>query len=366
MRRFLLLLILTVFLAACSSPSALTEPTRSLPTVIETPQPLVDCTNTPGICLPCGKAAATMTARIPATETMAAMQATQTFVAPTVRAEMTGTAEAKVTPTVTAEAACGAFPCQLNGHFLFQRPVGLTSKQSIERAYPYGSSQGGKLEVHHGVEFYNAQGTPVLAAADGRVVFAGNDQLTLLAWVTGYYGNVVVLEHHFPGFAETFYTLYGHQFALNVQTGDEVRAGQVLGQVGATGTARGSHLHFEVRLAENTYQSNRNPELWLAPLPGTGVLAGRIVDAQGNLLKGLINLQRVENGVLDPLSAGSVETYAHDAQPIHADEVWNENFALGELPAGVYRLTMVANGSLHEQLVTIEAGRLTLVEFLVE
>ena len=352
MRRFFPLLILTVCLAACT-PSARIEPTRSLPTV------------TPSICLPCGRAAATMTARLPATETMAAMQATQTFVAPTVRAEMTGTAQAQITPTLAAQTTCGSFPCRLNGHFLFQRPIGLTGKQSIERAYPYGSNQGGTREVHHGVEFYNAQGTPVLAAADGKVVFAGNDKLTLLAWVTGYYGNVIVLEHHFPGFEQTFYTLYGHQFKLNVKEGDEVKAGQVIGQVGATGIAIGSHLHFEVRIAENTYQSNRNPELWLAPLPGTGVLTGRIVDAQGKLLKGTVNLQRVENGVLDPLPAGAVETYAHDAQRINADDTWQENFTLGEVPAGEYRLTLLENGALYEQQVTIEAGRLTLVEFLV-
>jgi murein DD-endopeptidase MepM/ murein hydrolase activator NlpD len=332
MRRFLQLLILTVFLAACSSPSARIEPTRSLATVS------------------------------PATSTPLAVPSPSVTASPAPSA----TATVAPTPTLTAKEACGSFPCQLTGHFLFQRPIGLTGKQSIERAYPYGSNQGGKLEVHHGVEFYNAQGTPVLAAADGKVVFAGNDQLTLLSWVTGYYGNVVVLEHHFPGFEQTFYTLYGHLFKLNVTTGQEVKAGEILGQVGATGTARGSHLHFEVRIAENNYKSNRNPELWLAPLPGTGVLAGRIVDAQGNLLKGNVNLQRIENGVLDPLPAGAVEAYAHDAQRINADDTWQENFTLGELPAGEYRLTMVANGILYEQKVTLEAGRLTLVEFLVK
>ncbi len=262
---------------------------------------------------------------------------------------------------------CGEEPvCYLDGHFLFQRPIGPLGKQSIERSYPYGSTLGGMLEVHHGVEFYNAQGTPIFAAADGKVVFAGNDKLTLLSWVTGYYGNVVVIEHHFPGLPQTIYTLYAHQYKVDVTTGEEVKAGQPIGQVGATGTARGSHLHFEVRVGNNDYQSNRNPELWLLPLPGTGVLAGRIEDAQGGLVKGKINLQRVENGVLDPLSVASAETYAVQTHPINSDNVLQENFAVGELPTGDYRLSLLYNGSLYEQMVKIEAGRLTLVKLVVK
>jgi hypothetical protein len=363
MSRFLFLVVLTLLLVACSP--APTETPLSLSTVTVAPQPL-PATNTPNLCLPCGRAAATMTARIPATQTMEAMQATQTFVAPTVRAEMTGTAAARVTPDVAATQGCDAFPCLLEGHFLFQPPIGPAGKQSIERSYPYGGTQRGTREAHHGVEFYNPQGTPVLAAADGTVVFAGNDKLALLAWMKGFYGNVVVLEHHFPGFAQPLYTLYGHLYHLNVTVGQEVKAGDPIGEVGATGTAIGSHLHFEVRVAANDYKSNRNPELWLVPFPDTGVLAGRITDATGALRKGTVNVQRIKNGVLDADSVATAEAYTYDAQPVNGDDIWHENFAFGGLPAGDYRLTLLVEGSMYEQLIKIEPGRLTLVRFFLK
>jgi murein DD-endopeptidase MepM/ murein hydrolase activator NlpD len=313
-------------------------------------------------CFPCRLQAEAMTARIPATQTAEVMQATETAIAPTIKAMLTGTAEAKTMPAPTAAQACGEPVCYLDGHFLFQRPVALTANQSVDRSYPYGGTQNDTREVHHGVEFYNAQGTPVLAAADGDVVFAGDDKLTLIAWVTGFYGNVIVLKHNLAG--ATFYTLYGHLYKIDVVVGQAVKAGEQIGEVGATGTAVGSHLHFEVRRGKNDYKSTRNPELWLMPLEGTGVLAGTILDEAGNAVKGTVNVQRVENGTFDPLSVGSASTYPHET--INSDDVWKETFVLGEIPAGEYRLSLVHNGVVYEQIVKIEPGKLTLVKFIVK
>jgi murein DD-endopeptidase MepM/ murein hydrolase activator NlpD len=364
MRRFLILMLITVLLGACA-PAAPTLTPRAQPAV-STQAPIVEAgspdptfTLTPNSCFLCARAKGTMQAQ----------QATEDAAAPTLtlQAERTATATVESIPAETATQACGDGPvCYLDGHFLFQRPIGADGKQVIERSYPYGSTQGGVREIHHGVEFYNAQGTPILAAADGKVVFAGNDKLTLLSWVTGYYGNAVVIEHHFPGIPETIYTLYAHQYGVLVTDGQEVKAGQQIGLVGATGAAVGSHLHFEVRVVSNDYQSSRNPELWLAPLPGTGVLAGRIENTYGNLLKGTVNIQRVENGVLNPISVAAVQTYDSGSQPINADNVFQENFVIGDLPAGDYRLSLLSNGGLYEQMVKIEAGKLTLVKLVVK
>ncbi len=329
MSRILLLIALTV-LSACSTPPA--------------PEP------TPPVTLP-------VIATLPPSQTPPTPRVTTT---PSATSAPTAAPTAEI--TVDSEACAVSPVCYLDGHFLFQRPVPLTGPNSVERSYPYGSTQEGKREVHHGVEFYNAQGTPVLAAAAGEVIFAGDDQGTLIAWVTGFYGNVVVLKHELGG--KTFFTLYGHLHRVGVTEGQQVAAGQQVGEVGATGTAIGSHLHFEVRRGVNDYFATRNPELWLVPPVGTGVLAGRIVDEAGNVVKGLVNVQRMESGTFNPLSVGAAVTYASGG--VNGDDVLHETFALGELPAGEYRLSLVHYGVVYEQVVKIEAGKLTFVNFLVK
>ena len=90
------------------------------------------------------------------------------------------------------------------------------------------------VRMHTGIDFGAGYGTPIRAAADGTVVRAG--------WLGGY-GNATVIDHG-KGLA----TLYGHQSKILVSEGQEVKRGQVIGQVGATGFATGPHLHFEVRI----------------------------------------------------------------------------------------------------------------------
>lgn len=364
-----MLILLAILLVSCGPVTPIAAPSSSFAsTVTLTASATATATTTAGSCMPCGRAAATMTARNPATQTAQFMQAGQTRAAPTVRALQTVVAAARATPTLTTEQACLAYNpvCHLDGHFLLTRPIGPDGQQSIERSYPYGGTQDGVREPHHGVEFANPQGTHVLAVAGGKVVFAGTDEKIMLAWYTGFYGNVVVVEHHFPGYAEKVYTLYAHLSKIQVEVGQQVSAGELLGQVGSTGAAIGSHLHFEVRLQNNTYTSNRNPELWLIPASGTGSLAGRIEDMQSHPLAGTVNVQRMLNGKLVPLSVAALQPYStKEAQPVHSDTAWQEEFAISDMPAGDYRLTLVYNDTIYEQMVKIEAGRLTYVRFVI-
>lgn len=91
-----------------------------------------------------------------------------------------------------------------------------------------------KVVPHHGVDFAAAPGTPITATADGRVISVGWD---------GALGQAVRLRH-----GSEYVTVYGHMrgFARGIQSGVEVRQGQVIGYVGSTGRATGPHLHYTV------------------------------------------------------------------------------------------------------------------------
>ena len=99
----------------------------------------------------------------------------------------------------------------------------------------------GEVSSHTGTDIACAEGTPILAAADGTVTVANS----LDSW-GGSYGYYVQIDH--GGGLET---LYAHCSSICVTTGQQVQAGQVIGYVGHTGRVTGSHLHLEVRIDGN-------------------------------------------------------------------------------------------------------------------
>jgi len=92
-------------------------------------------------------------------------------------------------------------------------------------------------QLHAGTDFAAGGGTPIYAAASGRVSQSG--------WYGGY-GNYTCINHGEEG-GESFSTCYGHQSKILVDDGDYVRRGEVIGRVGTTGASTGFHLHFETR-----------------------------------------------------------------------------------------------------------------------
>jgi len=262
--------------------------------------------------------------------------------------------------------------CIEDGHFFLERPIALPGTVTIDPGYPYGSTEGGKRDPHHGVEFYNASGTPVLAAADGLVVVAGDDSQIVYGPLVNFYGNLIVLEHHFPGINQPVFTLYGHLSKVDVQVGQSVQSGDKIGEVGSTGYATGSHLHFEVRLGKNDYDSNRNPVLWLKPLSGNngisfGVIAGRLADAQEKLIHASnVNIQYFPDLNGPQAAAYQLETYAPEQNPVNGDNDWDENFTMSDLPAGNYRISLVWGGKLYDRRIVVMPGKITFVVFQID
>ena len=95
----------------------------------------------------------------------------------------------------------------------------------------------GGADFHAGLDIAGDRGQPVFATAAGTVEFAGYQ---------GAYGNFVVIDHGYG-----LETRYGHLQSFGVTKGSKVQRGDIIGRVGATGRATGSHLHYEV-LANGT------------------------------------------------------------------------------------------------------------------
>ncbi len=107
----------------------------------------------------------------------------------------------------------------------------------------------GTAAMHRGLDFRAPHGSPIHAAADGRVSFVG--------WKSGY-GKVVEIDH-----GAGMVTRYAHMSRFNSKVGAEVTAGDVIGAIGSTGRSTGPHLHFEVRINNNAV--NPRPFLETAP-----------------------------------------------------------------------------------------------------
>jgi murein DD-endopeptidase MepM/ murein hydrolase activator NlpD len=126
----------------------------------------------------------------------------------------------------------------------------------------------GRRKNHKGLDIAGPIGTPIYATADGIV---GRAQ-----WVSGY-GKYIEVEH-----GNAIQTRYGHLSAMNVQSGQRVRKGDVIGFMGSTGRSTGSHLHYEVRIAGEPV----NPTSFLEPVTNVSNLLLAAKDADSKSIGG--------------------------------------------------------------------------------
>jgi murein DD-endopeptidase MepM/ murein hydrolase activator NlpD len=239
-------------------------------------------------------------------------------------------------------------------HYWLIRPIPSGRRNYDLEWYPYGNNvllpEWGPYRVHHGVDFPNETGTPILAAASGTVIHAG--PLPSNRDGINYYGNTVIIRQEWQWLGKDVYTLYAHTLELFVAVGDFVQQGQLIAGVGATGEVSGPHLHLEVRVGQNHYNSTRNPMLWLAPYEGWGTLAGRFVDSRGRMIPGaLITVEPVNVNVPRRVQ----RTYAGPS--VVSDEIWQENFVVADLPAGRYRVLLSVAGQTFQRYIEVQPGR---------
>jgi len=119
---------------------------------------------------------------------------------------------------------------------LFTLPVDSKRRTSFfgdRRTYQY-SDGSTDFSLHNGIDFGVPRGTPVRACAAGKVVFAGDREVT---------GGSIIIEH-----LPLVFSLYYHLDSVGVTEGAMVTKGQIIGKSGATGLATGPHLHWELRV----------------------------------------------------------------------------------------------------------------------
>jgi len=267
-----------------------------------------------------------------------------------------------VTPSPEPEGQTPLYdvPLALNthDHFYFSRPIAMDSNSEPSSDFRYGFYYPNEDTVHTGVDIVSPLHKPVLAAGDGQVIFVGYGLMNGGGDITDPYGLAVLIRHTFSYGDKTLYTVYGHMDRIDVAVDQYVKAGDQIGIIGLTGNTSGPHVHFEVRIEDSKGGRIQNPELWLAPPVGSGVLAGRLKDNIGNLISAQsLWLKSKETGY-----KYDITSYA-PVKHIYSDDYFHENFVIGDIPAGEYEISMIYKNKWYRCNITIAPGTVNFVSF---
>ncbi|MBK6681231.1 MAG: peptidoglycan DD-metalloendopeptidase family protein [Ignavibacteriales bacterium] len=235
--------------------------------------------------------------------------------------------------------------------FRFKRPV----KDNIQTngSYLYGEPRYGNTALAHlGIDIAARYDT-VFAAAPGVITFVGyNPNDTVGGYEPGGGGNYITQRATWDG--KNVYMLHMHLQRPLVASGATVVQGQPIAISGNTGNSTGAHLHFEIRMNTATYAtpgSRRNAELW-AGMTGMGAIYGRVPNAP--------NSTRVDISP-DPkprppyTTYGYSLTYNFNDPYVGSDDIYNENYGIGDVKPGTYTIT--ALGGTYTRIVTVGAGQ---------
>ncbi len=240
-------------------------------------------------------------------------------------------------------------------HYWLDRPIPSTYVNWIDTDYRYGGDYYNEFEPHNGVDFPAKFRTPVIASADGVINWTGYGLFGHFENINDPYGLAVSIRHDFGYLNQPVFTAYAHLSRIDVKMGQRVKAGDQIGLVGGTGKATGPHLHFEVRVGEDSFYNSRNPELWLVPPIGYGVLAGRIESVDSwPMVEYPLTLRR--EGTFKEW-----RLYTYVGNVTHPDDIYQETFVAGDLPAGTYVIDSWVWWTHYYFTVEIVAGQTTFV-----
>jgi murein DD-endopeptidase MepM/ murein hydrolase activator NlpD len=237
-------------------------------------------------------------------------------------------------------------------HQWMLRPISPTDQNCKDQTYLYGSTMGGNFRQHQGNEYNNPEGVPTLAVDDGSIVFEDTSIGHAVLRCDRQQDGVDIFAH------------YHHQDKIVKSVGDHLRRGEQIGMVGKKGNVTNEHLHFEVAYTElgsqieSTTTRTRNSELWVAPLQGCGTIVGNLVDSLGMPVGGA----RIY-GLTKPIPTETPFSFAETyMEKVHPDDVYKENFVIGDVPAGDYVLFASVSDTKSRIKVHVDPGKVTRVK----
>ena len=205
--------------------------------------------------------------------------------------------------------------------------------------------------AHRGIDILMRWDT-VKSASIGTVYFVGyNPNDTIGGYEPNGAGNYITIRSQWQG--RWIYIYYMHLQKPLVNFNDLVLTGQPIAISGNTGRSTGPHLHFEIRLdfPQSTSRRTKNPELWCA-ISGMGAIYGRVPNAPNSTRVDIFPDPKPR----PPYTTFSYAlTYNFNDPYIGSDEIYNENYAIGDVKPGTY--TIRALNGAYLRTVTVAAGQ---------
>lgn len=237
--------------------------------------------------------------------------------------------------------------------FRIDRPV--PDNIQTNGSYLYGEgSISNPGNAHNGTDILVRWDT-VYSATDGIVSFVGYNPVD-----TGQFGgyepngagNYIFIKSNWNN--SDYYFLYGHLTQPYTFLGQTVSKGQPIALSGNTGYSTGAHLHFEIRKGTQSsgYRNKRNAELWCG-ITGMGAIYGKVPNAPDETR---VNITPDPKPRPPYTTYGYSLTYLFADTKIGSDDVYQENYAIGDVKPGTYTITAPTMG--YTRVVTVGAGQI--------